>query len=137
MTGKRSDVVSEDILKDLRKARTLTPRDLRRHLAQKMPTTRTAYGLGWRTYDYAGYDVVAHSGSVEGYSAQIAYIPSRGTGIAILSNTRGARTAKLVPTWLDHELGLERGDWLKLEDAFPEGEPEDSTFGENLLARER
>ncbi len=98
MIGDRPDVVPPAVLDDLRASRTSTPADLRRHMAQKMPTTRTAYGLGWRTYDYAGHDVVAHSGSVQGYAAQIAYLPQRGSGIVILSNTRGARASKLVPT---------------------------------------
>lgn len=133
MTGDRPDVVPPSVLDDLRQARTQTPADLRRNLAQKMPTTKTSYGLGWRNYDYGGYDVVAHSGSVEGYSAQIAYLPQRRSGIVILSNTRGARTAKLVPTWLDYELGLPKGDWLKLEEAFNE---DDSTqVGGSLPAR--
>ncbi len=120
MIGERPDVVPPEVLDDLRASRTSTPADLRRHLAQKMPTTRTTYGLGWRSYDYSGHDVVAHSGSVQGYAAQIAYLPKERAGIVILSNTRGARTAKLVPTWLDHELGLPKGDWLKLSDVFEE-----------------
>lgn len=118
MIGERPDVIPPAVLDDLRATRTATPADLRRHIAQKMPTTRTAYSLGWRTYDYAGHDVVAHSGSVQGYAAQIAYLPQQRSGIVILSNTRGARASKLVPTWLDHELGLPRGDWLQLEDIF-------------------
>ncbi len=133
MTGDRPDVVPPSVLEDLRATRTNTPADLRRHRAQKLPTTKTSYGLGWRNYDYAGHDVVAHSGSVQGYSAQIAYLPKRRAGIVILSNTRGARTAKLVPTWLDHELGLPKGDWLQLDDIFEEDDS--ATLGGYLPAR--
>ena len=135
MTGERPDVVPEAVLDDLRKVRTDTPVDLRRAAAQKLPVKQTGYGLGWRVYDYGGYQVVAHSGSVEGYAAQIAYLPDRRAGIVILTNTRASRTAKLVPTWLDYELGLPRGDWLKLDEAMAAANA--STFGDDLLPSPR
>ena len=59
---------------------------------------------------------MTHSGSVEGYIAQIAWLPEEDTGIVILSNTRGSRAAKIMPTWLDYQLGLEKTDWFRLNE---------------------
>ena len=49
-------------------------------------------------------------------SAQIAWLPDEDTGIVILSNTRGSRAAKIMPTWLDYQLGLEKTDWFRLNE---------------------
>ncbi len=120
--GERPDVIPETVLADLRKPRVATPQETRRQHSQKMPVTRTDYGLGWRTMDYAGKLVVTHSGSVEGYVAYIAFLPDRKSGIVVLSNTRAARASKLIPEWLDAELGLPPQDWLKLADLAAAGD---------------
>lgn len=74
------------------------------------------YGFGWRRYAYEGEPVIAHSGTVEGYGAQIAFLPGRDTGIVILANARSKRLWRIVPTFLDLEIGLAREDWLALDE---------------------
>jgi beta-lactamase class C len=74
------------------------------------------YGLGWRIYDYAGHQVISHTGGVEGYMAQIAFLPESDTGIVILANAHATRTGRILPTFLDMELGLPDMDWLMLKD---------------------
>lgn len=64
------------------------------------------YGYGWRIYDYAGATVINHSGSVEGYSAQIAFIPERNVGVVFLTNSRSRPFFELMPAFLNEELGL-------------------------------
>ena len=64
------------------------------------------YGYGWRIYDYAGATVINHSGSVEGYSAQIAFIPERNVGVVFLTNSRSRPFFDLMPAFLNEELGL-------------------------------
>ncbi len=73
------------------------------------------YAFGWRRYAYEGEPVVAHSGTVEGYGAQIAFLPERDTGVVILSNARSRRLWRILPAFLDIELGLAREDWLALQ----------------------
>lgn len=114
--GSRPDVLPPDVIAEVVSPRTSTPQETRRQKALKFPVSKTEYGLGWRIMDYAGHRLVSHSGGVEGYFAQVAYLPERGRGIVILSNTRGARAGKILPTWLDHELGLPRTDWFQLEE---------------------
>lgn len=65
----------------------------------------TQYGLGWRIFDYAGHNMITHSGGIQGYLAQLAFIPEEGVGIVILFNSR--RIDYLVPTFFDMFLGLD------------------------------
>lgn len=81
------------------------------------PRFRAAqYAFGWRRYGYAGEPVIAHAGTVEGYGAQIAFLPERDAGVVILANARSKRLWRILPTFLDIELGLPREDWLALNE---------------------
>lgn len=114
--GARPDIIPSDVIAEVVTPRISTPQETRRQKVLKFPVSKTEYGLGWRIFGYAGRKLVTHSGGVEGYFAQVAYLPDRRHGIVILSNTRGARAGKIMPTWLDHELGLPRTDWFQLEE---------------------
>jgi beta-lactamase class C len=112
--GERPDVIPPAVLEEAHRKRVSTPTESARTRSLKLPVSSTYYGLGWRTYEYAGHKLINHSGSVEGYFAQIAWLPAKRDGIVVLSNTRGSRATKIVPAWLDHELGLEKTDWFKM-----------------------
>jgi beta-lactamase class C len=112
--GRRPDVLPKAVLDEAHRKRISTPPETSRQRSLKTPVTDTSYGLGWRSYTYAGKQLLTHSGSVEGYIAQIAWLPAEDAGIVILSNTRGSRAAKILPTWLDYQLGLEKTDWFRL-----------------------
>jgi len=114
--GLRPDVIPVAVLDEAHRKRIATPPETARQRSLKTPVTETSYGLGWRNYTYAGRPVITHSGSVEGYIAQIAWVPENKSGIVILSNTRGARAARIVPAWLDYELGLQKTDWFKMDE---------------------
>lgn len=119
--GLRPDVLPGAVLDEAHRKRISTPPETARQRTLKTPVTETSYGLGWRNYTYAGQQVITHSGSVEGYIAQIAWVPSKRSGIVMLSNTRGARSTRIVPAWLDYELGLPKTDWFKMGDLTSAG----------------
>ncbi len=83
-----------------------TPAELRRN-RRLSNLTDAHYGLGWRIYQYAGQTVINHSGSVEGYVAQIAFLPEQDVGIVLLANSRSREFWDILPLFLDSELGLE------------------------------
>lgn len=114
--GDRPDVLTADVLDEAHRERIATPPETARQRSLKTPVKKTSYALGWRRYDYAGHDLITHSGSVEGYIAQIAWLPEDHAGIVVLSNTRGARAAKIVPAWLDYQLGLAKTDWFRMDE---------------------
>jgi len=58
------------------------------------------YSIGWRIVDYKGREVAYHGGYVSGYKAEIALCEQEDIGIAILSNSPNAATAKNIPAFL-------------------------------------
>jgi CubicO group peptidase (beta-lactamase class C family) len=45
-----------------------------------------SYGLGWFLREWRGHRVVEHGGNIDGFSAQIAFLPDDGIGFALLAN---------------------------------------------------
>ena len=73
---------------------------------------------GWRTFDYAGHDVVFHAGAVQGYRGLVALVPERDLGIAIMWNGESSLPSGLLPTVLDSALGLPAQRWLDVDTDF-------------------
>lgn len=48
------------------------------------------YGLGWIIEDYHGMRLIHHSGNSMGFSADLAFLPTAGFGVVILTNAEGA-----------------------------------------------
>ncbi len=51
------------------------------------------YGFGWMTETYRDKALVGHGGSIDGYEAQLTFVPSDDDAVVILTNTAGAATA--------------------------------------------
>lgn len=103
--GGAPEIINEDIRALLFEPRVRTPAELRRNRRAKH-LKNAHYGLGWRIYDYAGNTVINHSGSVEGYSAQIAFLPEDNIGFILLGNSRSGKFWEVLPAFLDMQLGL-------------------------------
>jgi beta-lactamase class C len=103
--GHSPQVLSNTVLKRLQAPQTKTARELRRVRSMRH-VSEAHYGLGWRIYKYAGATVVNHSGSVEGYGAQIAFLPEKGVGLVLLTNSNTKTFWRILPKFLDQELGL-------------------------------
>ncbi|MGK0375285.1 MAG: beta-lactamase class C [Arenicella sp.] len=105
--GSYPQILSPSSLHRLHTAQVRTPGELRRtrHLGR---VSDAHYGLGWRIYQYAGHEVINHSGSVEGYAAQIAFLPQKNVGIVLLTNSNSKFFWSVLPAFLDNELGLNR-----------------------------
>lgn len=113
--GGAPDVLPQAVLDEIHAKVVASPAETRRQGPLRARIARTHYARGWRIYDYAGHMVINHSGGVEGYGAQIAWLPETSTGIVVLANSRAKRVFRIVPTFLDIELGLAPVDWLELE----------------------
>lgn len=105
--GHAPEVIPVDWLKMMHTPIVATPAELRR--TRHIPELTSAhYGLGWRIYSYAGETVVNHSGSVEGYTAQIAFLPKYDVGLVLLSNARFRKFWDILPIFLENELRMAR-----------------------------
>ncbi len=78
-----------------------------------------SYGLGWRTYNYAGHALVGHRGSVDGYGALILFDPAIKSGIVMLWNSNTGRPARLQLEFFDMLYGFPPTDWLDLPGSAP------------------
>lgn len=103
--GDAPSVLSDDARAFMQTPQVATPSE-RRMKSLRAHMNDAWYGYGWRIYDYGGATVINHSGSVEGYSAQIAFIPERRVGVVFMTNSRTSAFFELMPTFLNEELGL-------------------------------
>jgi CubicO group peptidase (beta-lactamase class C family) len=75
-------------------------------------TNFLTYALGWNSSDYHGELLVAHAGALNGFRSNVALLPKRNLGIAILENVgRGSALAALRNTIIDQFLGAPARDW--------------------------
>ncbi len=73
----------------------------------------TAYAMGWFTDVYRGHRRVHHGGNIDGFSAQVAFLPDDGLGFVVLTNMNGTSYPELlVRTATDKIPGLEAHDWI-------------------------
>ncbi len=103
--GEAPEVLSSTMRNTLHTPRIRTRGELRR--MRSMPNATDAhYGLAWRIYSYGGAQLINHAGSVEGYAAQIAFLPEQRSGIVLMTNSNTKEFWKILPSFLDRELGL-------------------------------
>ena len=88
-----------------------TEREDRRNRRWSERITNTRYALGWRVYDYAGHEVVAHRGAVSGYRAMIMFDPARRSGVAVLWNSDSGRPFGIAMDVFDRFYRLPDADW--------------------------
>ncbi len=129
--GKR--VVSSTVLRETHQSQMLIPR------APGDPEiSHHAYALGWITSLYRGREMVEHGGNIDGFTADIALIPSARVGVAILSNHgRTSLPSGLAFTALDLALGLEPIDWCARMLQRKAGSEQAGTQSQSLLEQER
>lgn len=111
--GDAPGVLSPATLEAMHRPRVPTPPHRRRG-AMDRALTHAAYGLGWRSYDYAGHMLVGHRGSVDGYGSLILFDPAAKSGIVMLWNSNTSKAARLQLEFFDLLYGLPPTNWLEL-----------------------
>lgn len=76
-------------------------------------TNFRAYGLGWRSRDVQGEREVSHTGSLDGWRAQVAMLPDQQLGIVVLANGASTDARNAVIDSIEYGY-LPRGqrDWV-------------------------
>jgi CubicO group peptidase (beta-lactamase class C family) len=78
-------------------------------------STYSAYGLGWRLNDYRGRLLISHGGAIDGFRAQVGFLPAEKLGFVILTNLATASIVEsLRYALLDVMLGAPPRDWNAL-----------------------
>ena len=117
MMGKRPDVLPGQVLQLAHRPRVGTGRLYGGTL--RAATGDAGYGLGWRSFTYAGNRLEGHSGAVEGYRATLIFEPATRTGVVALWNSDWGFPFRIPFTVIDSY--HRRGDagWLDLSDLPP------------------
>ena len=108
-------VLSPAVLEEMHRPRVPTPPRGRRSAADRA-LADAHYGLGWRSYTYAGRRLVGHRGTVDGYGALVLFDPEDRSGIVMLWNSNRHRAARLQLEFFDMLYGLPATDWLGSEE---------------------
>jgi beta-lactamase class C len=112
--GAAPQVLSPAALRTMHEARIPTPPHGRRGAMDKA-LSDAAYGLGWRSFTYAGRRLVGHRGWVDGYGSLILFDPVDRSGIVMLWNSNWHRAARLQLEFFDMLYGLPATDWLAVD----------------------
>jgi len=96
--------------------------------------TELSYGMGFFLEQYRGHKMVAHGGNLDGFSANLAFLPNDGIGVIVLSNLDGTGLPGAITyNIFDRLLGLDQAPWseryLKMETKFREAEQEAKNKG--------
>ena len=113
--GEAPGVLSTNALEVMHRPRVQTPPHGRPG-AMDRALTHAAYGLGWRSFTYAGHALIGHRGSVDGYGSLILFDPADKSGIVMLWNSNYGRAARLQLEFFDLLYGLPATDWLELSE---------------------
>ena len=72
------------------------------------------YGMGFFIGTFRGHKLVYHGGNIDGFSAEVNFLPNDSIGVVVLTNLNGTSTRDFIP-WLvyDRLLGLDRLDWSR------------------------
>jgi CubicO group peptidase (beta-lactamase class C family) len=115
-------ILSEKSYRELRTPRALAAAEYNHSRIVTGPST---YSLAWDISVYRGYEIFAHSGSIGGFGAQMAYIPELGdsVGLSLMTNTasQGNMVAQiLMVALIDDMLGVSEADRVDLVSEFDE-----------------
>lgn len=111
MMGGAPEVISPLTLEEVTAPSIKTPRERWKHRWNGQ-TREAYYGLGWRIYDYAGHKLVYHGGWIQGYRAEVGFMPAQKIGIAVLMNFESPVAIEFLPTFFDLYLNLSPSDSL-------------------------
>ncbi len=105
MMGGSPEIIPPDIIKQVTTPVIPTPQE-KRKLRWRDHLKDAYYALGWRIYDYGGTTIVYHGGWVEGFRAEIGFIPDQKIGIVVLLNCETLAAALFLPTFFDMYLNF-------------------------------
>jgi len=86
MLGAAPHVFRPELLQALQQPQVRIPNRPRWPIWQQFSDVSAWYGLGWRVVQYDEHKLFYHAGVVDGYRPYIAYSPSTGYGIVLLTN---------------------------------------------------
>jgi beta-lactamase class C len=113
--GEMPDVLDQRVLDTIHAPYVVTPTE-RGRLRKFLERLGTAwYGLGWRSYDYAGHRIIGHRGGINGYRSLILFDPQKKSGVVALWNSNTNQPGGLEFEVMDRIYHLPFRDWLEVD----------------------
>lgn len=112
--GDRPDVLPASVLQLAQAPRVETHRLYSGDLARTISDAQ--YGLGWRSFTYAGHRLVGHSGAIDGYRATMIFEPATKTGVVAMWNSNWGIPFRIPFAVLDSYHKRADAGWLDLRD---------------------
>ena len=120
--GERQDILPTSVLHLAQDPRVKTGRLYGGEL--KQANSDAAYGLGWRSFTYAGHRIIGHSGAVDGYRTTLMFDPETRNGVVAMWNSNWGRPFRIPFAVFDAYDKRADSNWLDLSDVpLPPGEP--------------
>jgi len=117
--GEMPDVIDSRVLNIVHAPLVKTPGE-RARMRKFLERLGTAwYGLGWRSYDYAGHRIVGHRGGIKGYRSLILFDPQKKSGVVALWNSDTWQPGGLEFEVMDQIYHLPFRDWMQLDMGSP------------------
>lgn len=113
-TGAMPDVLSPSLLAMIHAPLVKTPTEQGRMRKFAERVHSPYYGLGWRSYDYAGHHIVGHRGGIAGYRSLILFDPALKSGVVALWNSNTSQPGGLEFEVMDMLYHLPFRDWMEL-----------------------
>ncbi|WP_428630892.1 serine hydrolase domain-containing protein [Sphingopyxis sp.] len=129
MMGDRPDVLPGPVLRLAHSPRIGTQRLYGGPLRQAIGDA--SYGLGWRSFTYAGHRLEGHSGAVSGYRSTMIFEPATRTGVVALWNSDWGFPFRIPFAAIDSYHKREDAGWLDLSKLPPQT---GDTAAANLVA---
>ncbi len=101
LLGERSNVIKRETLREIYKPEIETPRTRHYEFFRWPRFKKGYYGFGWRILNYGGDTLIYHGGYVDGYRSEVAFSPTKKTGIVILTNSTGILANQGVRVFFD------------------------------------
>ena len=91
--------------------------------------SETSYGMGFFLSAYRGHKLVEHGGNIDGFSAELGFLPNEKVGVVVLTDLDGTPLPEVIAyNVFDRMLGVEQVPWsrrfLDLEQKQKQGEQE-------------
>ncbi len=92
------------------------------------------YGMGWVIGTYRGFRYMTHSGSLDGFTSEMAVLPNDGVGVIVMANLDDTELPHLLAnTLLDRLTGLPAIDWSARYRAYTDDD-DDLTRAQDSIA---
>src|SRR6185295_556380 len=91
------------------------------------------YGLGWFLRQWNGHKVVEHGGNIDGFNAQVAFMPDQKLGFVLLTNVTASSIGAIAMSTIWKNLVGEPSNNVAGGPTTPAGDPK-AEVGKYLLA---